>query len=962
MKLSFTGIRFRLLALVCISLFPLVLFTLYLAEERRRGESDHARDQVRILARLVATSHASILAQSRQLLAGLVVGNEHADDALLGPDCGAQLRRVMRMHSLYKQAALVRPNGAVYCAAEPLPQAIDLGDREFFLDAIGRKSSVHSSVIDSRLTGTKAIMLAEPVLDRGGGVIAVLVAALGLDWIDERLRRASLPPDAGAVLLDAQGVVLAAFPQAQLAGRSVVDAEAFGTAIRQADEGLMEGKGLDGVERVFAYARFPDLPGPGVYIRVGFPKAQINAVAIRTLRSMVIGLGLVLAIAMAGGWVGANALVVRPIRLLTAAADRLGKGDLAARTGMAHGRDEIGQLAARFDELAGHVQRTTRALRALSAGNRLILRERDENLLLQAMCAVAVEKGGYPVAVVNYARHDPEKSLLRMAAAGDDAGFLDAAAKPTWADAPAGRGTAGTAVRTGARSVIRSVAREAAAAPWRDEALKRGLRSFASFPLYIDGEVVGAFTLMARQEDAFDDDELELLDEVAADLSFGIAIIRSRQKLEAAERIAERAATHDLLTGLANAASFLATMTRGIAEARAANEPLAVLVVHLARLQEVYDSLGYEPGNLIVKEVAGRLRGLPDLHGPLARLGLEDFAVALKNGDARAADAAARSILSQFRLPVQASGAQFEIQAAVGASYYPGHGDEPELLVRRATLAARDAARRGVPYFPYQGTTERENPGRLAMAADLRQAIEQRSLTLHYQRKLDLRSGATSGCEALIRWRHPSRGMIPPGQFVPIAEQTGLIREMTYFVLDAAVRQQRSWMTAGKPLPIAVNLSVRNLYDAGLMERIEGLLGTWGVPPELVEFEITESALMEEPDAARAAIANLRRRGSKIYIDDFGTGYSSLSYLVSLPVHALKIDRAFVVQMTRSPEARSVVASIISMAHGLGLRVVAEGVETAGELAQLKEMDCDDVQGYYTGRPVPAEEFAGRGA
>jgi EAL domain-containing protein (putative c-di-GMP-specific phosphodiesterase class I) len=214
-----------------------------------------------------------------------------------------------------------------------------------------------------------------------------------------------------------------------------------------------------------------------------------------------------------------------------------------------------------------------------------------------------------------------------------------------------------------------------------------------------------------------------------------------------------------------------------------------------------------------------------------------------------------------------------------------------------------------------------------------------------------------TSCEALIRWPHATRGMVPPVQFVPIAEQTGLIREMTYLVLETAVQQQRAWLDAGLSRPIAVNLSVRNLYDPKLLTRIRRLLGALGIDGKSMEFEITESALMEEPEVAKEVIAGLGALGSKVYIDDFGTGYSSLSYLVSLPVHALKIDRAFVVQMTKNKQAHSVVASIISMAHGLGLRVVGEGVETETELEMLASMGCDEAQGYFIAKPSPPEDL-----
>ena len=202
--------------------------------------------------------------------------------------------------------------------------------------------------------------------------------------------------------------------------------------------------------------------------------------------------------------------------------------------------------------------------------------------------------------------------------------------------------------------------------------------------------------------------------------------------------------------------------------------------------------------------------------------------------------------------------------------------------------------------------------------------------------------------------------MVPPGEFVPVAEETGLIRPMTYMVIELAVRQIRAWLDAGISLPVAVNLSARNLFDPSLHGRIEGLLNTWGVSGKLLEFEITESALIEDPDGARIALRGLAELGGRLYIDDFGIGYSSLNYLVTLPVHALKIDRSFVARMTRNPQARLVVQSVVSMAHSLGLRVVAEGVETEDDAAILREIACDEAQGYLFSKPIPAQEFAAR--
>ena len=279
------------------------------------------------------------------------------------------------------------------------------------------------------------------------------------------------------------------------------------------------------------------------------------------------------------------------------------------------------------------------------------------------------------------------------------------------------------------------------------------------------------------------------------------------------------------------------------------------------------------------------------------------------------------------------------------------------MLLRRASIAARDAFRKDRPYAIYAGTMARENPGRLALAAELRSAVETRQLSLHFQPKVDLGKGGAAGCEALVRWPHPTRGMVTPGEFIPLAEEIGLIRPMTYQIIDTAVRQLHAWLAAGIRTRIAINLSVRNLYDPALLDVMDGIFGTWGVPRSLVDFEITEGALVDDPAAARATLEKLSGHGAQIYIDDFGTGYSSLSYLVSLPVHALKIDRSFVVQMSKSAEARSLVASIISMAQKLGLRVVAEGVETQADASALLEFGCDEAQGYYFSKPLPPDQF-----
>jgi len=284
----------------------------------------------------------------------------------------------------------------------------------------------------------------------------------------------------------------------------------------------------------------------------------------------------------------------------------------------------------------------------------------------------------------------------------------------------------------------------------------------------------------------------------------------------------------------------------------------------------------------------------------------------------------------------------------------PDHGEAPGLLVRRAGIAAREAARRDLASLVYAGAATEERPLQLAMVAELRLAIDRHELTLHYQPKVDIRSGHMHAVEALVRWMHPDKGMIPPAQFIPLAEQTGLIRPMTYAILEIAVKQQATWMAQGLQTPIAVNLTARSLIDPQFAPRLADILARHGVPAALIELEITESSLVDDPEGAQRVLLQLRDSGHRIHIDDFGTGYSSLSYLVNLPVHALKIDRSFITEMGKSQSAYLVVASVISMAQSLGLYVIAEGVETAQEVDLLRELGCDQGQGYLFCKPVLA--------
>lgn len=644
-------------------------------------------------------------------------------------------------------------------------------------------------------------------------------------------------------------------------------------------------------------------------------------------------------------------VVEQPMAALQSAARRLSTTDVSHST-----QAVVKRLARKVEELAAQSTRVSRALRTLSAGNRTLLRERREEELLSAMCRVAVEEAGYRVAFVNYAESDDRQSVRTVTRTGQDDGFIDLL-KLTWADEDRGRGSVGTAIRTGKTNVVRSMASDPRFAPWRNAAIERGLGSVASFPLRVNDSVVGTFTLIAAEEDAFDEDEVRLLEEMAADLSFGIQTIRREAQREQAEAAAKRALTHDVLVDLPNRPSFIRTVMAAIEEARRGGPPVSVVAVHVGRMQEIFDSFGYEPYRAVLREIAARLATVPVCEVALARLPMEDFGVLVPTKSTNTLGVMADRLLAVFNDPIEVGEVKLDVRAAIGVCFYPEHGEDGESLSRRASLVARDAFRKDVAFAIYTGPDERENPDRLALAGDLRAAIEGDQLELHYQPKVRIADGVCIGYEALVRWNHPSRGQVPPASFIPVAEQMGMIAPLTNTVIKMAVLQLHKWDSHGGGLPVAVNLSARNLYDPNLVTTVERWLKAYSLPGGLLHFEITEGALVDDPHSAKQTLNKLRALGSSIYIDDFGTGYSSLSYLATLPINALKIDRSFVREMGSSRQARSVVASIISMAHNLDMRVVAEGVETQEQLATLTDLGCDKAQGYFFGRPMPAESI-----
>jgi diguanylate cyclase (GGDEF)-like protein len=417
-----------------------------------------------------------------------------------------------------------------------------------------------------------------------------------------------------------------------------------------------------------------------------------------------------------------------------------------------------------------------------------------------------------------------------------------------------------------------------------------------------------------------------------------------------------RQALHDALTDLPNRTFLHRQGARAISAARRRDTSAALLLIDLDRFKEVNDTLGHDHGDELLIEVADRLgRGLR-AHDLLARLGGDEFAILLPEVPHRGAVAEVAARLHRaLEEPFALRGVALTLEASIGVAVYPDDGRDLTTLLRRADVAMYEAKQSGSRIESYARERDPYSPERLALLAELRQAIDRDELVLHYQPKVSLSDGKVIGVEALVRWNHPVRGELAPGEFLPLAERTGLIADLTRWVVRSALAQCRAWADEGVRLPVAVNLAAANIVDATLPQAVGALLEEYELPGALLECEISEHTVMSDPRRATEVLAQLRALGVRLSLDDFGTGQSSLSYLKRLPLDEVKIDRSFVMGMVRDEGDAAIVRSTIDLARHLGLEVVAEGVESAEIYDDLAQLRCDVAQGFFLSRPIPAE-------
>jgi diguanylate cyclase (GGDEF)-like protein len=430
---------------------------------------------------------------------------------------------------------------------------------------------------------------------------------------------------------------------------------------------------------------------------------------------------------------------------------------------------------------------------------------------------------------------------------------------------------------------------------------------------------------------------------------------RKPQRLPATPALdTEYLARHDALTGLPNRVLLREEAQRRIM--RLNGDAMALILMDLNEFKEVNDTLGHFAGDQLLRQVGERLAGFTTESTLVTRLGGDEFAILRNQADAVTAEELAMRVGESLRRPFLVSGMTLEIDASMGIALAPVHASDYDGLLQRADSAMYASKRNHTGIAMHTSEQEADNSQKLALASDLRRAIEGGQLSLYYQPKATLQSGDISGVEALVRWKHPDRGMISPDQFIPLAERSGLINLLSMWVLKTALRQVADWKRMGLVMPVSINLSARDLIDVRLPDEIEAALHEANVASELLEVEITESVLTADPARARAIVTRIGELGPTTTIDDFGAGYSSLAYLKNLPVHALKIDRSFVLGMTDNEHDATIVHAVVDLAHNLGLRVVAEGAENMAVWERLRLAGCDEVQGFVLAQPMPSAQ------
>jgi diguanylate cyclase len=936
-------LRTSLLLLVLLAILPAMALLLYSNEQQHNSARQMVNASALALVNSLAAAHNQALEgahQTMQALAELPEVQTHDTRR-----CNAAVSAIVWHYPIYANLAVADANGAVFCDAFPLRRTVNLTGQRAFRRALAREDFATGGYETDPVTGKPSLTLAYPILDSRGHVDEVIVAGLNPDLIARMLLDAQAPVDATLLLVDSTGTVISRYPVSQRIrpGQQVAAAPVIGTVLHRETSGTVEVAGLDGVRRLYAFTPLLNDPASDLYLLVGLQPQQAYAAADRAFRKAMLGMLLTGLAALGLAWLIGYTLVLQRIRQLVNVTHRWVEGQMNVRTNMSYRGGEIGELAHAFDQMGEALQ------------------EREEQLrLLQSITAAVSTADDLRQAFTTTLKLVCEATGWAMGQAWTEGDGQELCCVAGWPAAPAGSRSEceGLTSRPGQGLVGKVWVSQQPLAVAQTESLTDGvplpeataahLQSALAFPVTDHGTtvaVVAFFTPAARPQDKR---LRELIYAIASQLGGLI------QRKRAEDRI-RYLAFHDPLSGLPNRA-WLEQRLQAILQDQDVPS-FALLDIEIKRLKEINSTMGFANGDQVISQIGSRLAGALDPSALLVRLSGNLFSVVLlQAGEPQAVQAAGR-LLGALEQPFAVADLMVELSALIGIALYPQHGTSVPLLVQRANAALSMASITESGYAVY---TPRQDPyslRRLTLLGEFRRAIRENQLLLYVQPKANIHQQKIAGAEALVRWHHPQYQLVSPDEFIPYIEKSGLIMPLSNWMINESLKYTNLLQQAGYHVPIAVNLSAHNLQDRRLAETINQILDEWRQTGKLLELEVTESSVMQDPVKSIAMLKQLHDAGFHLFIDDFGTGYSSLSYLTRMPFNAIKIDQSFVRDMVRSRDSYLVVRAITELGHSLGLKVVAEGVATREIWDKLAELGCDEAQGSYVSPPMPVTDL-----
>lgn len=956
-KHGLKNIYVRMFLVICVAVIPSFAGLCFYVYQQRSYLTDYSAETAERFVQLAAHDETWLFSSTRDLFTAI----SHMP-VIRGQNwalCHRFMKSLLTEKSNYNDIGLMSVSGESLCSGLREPDStspINFSDRSYFQRALNENGLVVSEYHLGRISQRPVILVATALRTPDNKPWAVLYASLDISEIVRPRQEALYSNDSFITILDRNGVVLKNVPPQESAviGETLKDPKLLALlAANHQGTNVLERD--DGSEWLVSYTHTGTEGDPDAMTVVyQHPTAtSLAQIYRRILISGMLALLLVL-LTLALGWVGIQAIVGRNIRYLAAAAKRLAQGNFNTRVASMVSGQEFTDIATQLDKMAQALgQQETQWKQSLlrQQGQNKVLQMIAENRPLNDTLRTLAQQTQAQIegARVSILLLGPDKKHIQHGIAPslpDD--YIHALKQMDWGEPV---GTCGKAMVLNRVTITPDIAAESDWDSLREFTTAHELRACWSHPIQTtDEQVIGAFAVYSRKAGSPSLEDLQLSKMAAEIATMAIEHNRHHETLRYQSR-------HDVLTGLYKREIFTKRVETKLNHASAHNKRLYVLNLTLHGFKEINSTFGHHVGDDLLRTVAQRMRSLIGPDNDVARSSGDEFAFLFTEESLSSSIGdMAQEILNEIRRPVELDGTEMQISASVGIATYPIAGSEPNTLMRHADSAMHRAEREGLGYAFYDVSQHDRSPNRLLLLSDLRHALEADELILHFQPQINLRRRRTVGFEALLRWNHPEKGMMSPGDFMPVAEFSDLIHPLTLWVLDKALAQCRHWQNLDHHVTISVNVSSRNLLNTEFPAQIQKLLAQHNLPAHYLEIEITESAVMMDATRSLSVLHRIRANGVRIAIDDFGTGHSSLSYLHKLPVDTLKIDQSFIRAMDTDKESQTIVDLIIGLAHNLKVSVTAEGVENQNSLTRLMQLGCDYAQGYLISRPIPAEE------